>query len=178
MPGRPDQLRAMVISAVMAAMALILPPAFHAAGLGSRFLPMFLPLLVNGFLVPFPWAVLTGVLTPLVSSLATGMPPLFPPVALTMALEGAVLGGVSAAIYQGRRSRLWWALLSAVALGRAATFASTWMLAQVFRMPPAFTSAAVILQGVPGVLLQLTVAPLVIDQLARRKGILFDHEPR
>jgi len=62
---RENRLRAMVISAAMAAMALTLPVAFHAVGLGSHFLTMLLPLLVNGFLVPVRWAVFTGAAVPL-----------------------------------------------------------------------------------------------------------------
>jgi len=65
----------MVVSAAMAALALILPIAFHAVGLGSQFLPMLLPLLLNGFLVPLPWALLTGATVPIISSFMTGMPP-------------------------------------------------------------------------------------------------------
>jgi hypothetical protein len=60
MQSADSRLRAMVISASMAAMALVLPIAFHAVGMGSKFLPMLLPLLLNGFLVPVPWAVATG----------------------------------------------------------------------------------------------------------------------
>jgi len=56
MQSEDGKLRAMVISAIMAAMGLVLPIAFHAVGLGGKFLPMLLPLLLNGFLVPLPWA--------------------------------------------------------------------------------------------------------------------------
>ena len=38
------KLRTMVVSAAMAALALTLPVAFHMVGLGSKFLPMLLPL--------------------------------------------------------------------------------------------------------------------------------------
>ena len=178
MHSDPDRLRAMVISAIMAAMALVLPIAFHTVGLGSRFLPMLLPLLLNGFLVPVGWAALTGALVPLLSSVTTGMPPLFPPVAVAMSLEGAVLGGVSAAIYRGRGSRLWFALVTAVVLGRATSFGSNWLLAQLLHLPPRMTAAAALMQGLPGVLLQFAVVPLVVRQTARRRGILFDHDFR
>ena len=104
MQSKDGRLRAMVISASMAAMGLVLPIAFHAVGLGSKFLPMLLPLLLNGFLVPLPWAIATGALVPLLSAVTTGMPPLFPPVAFSMSLECAVLSGTAAAIYRGRPS--------------------------------------------------------------------------
>jgi hypothetical protein len=176
MPGDATRLRAMVVSAIMAAMALVLPIAFHAVGLGSKFLPMLLPLLLNGFLVPLPWAVLTGALVPLLSAVATGMPPLYPPVALAMSLEGAVLGGVAAAIYRGRQRRLWVALIAAILLGRSVSLVSTWLMARLFHLPARLTTAASFLEGLPGVLLQLAVIPLVVRHAARRRGPLFNHD--
>ena len=168
----------MVISAAMAGLALVLPAAFHMAGLGSKFLPMLLPLLLNGFLVSTPWAMLTGAAVPLLSSLATGMPPLYPPVAVAMSAEGAVLGGVAAALDRGNPRRLWMALLAAVLLGRLSTLAATFLLARLFTLPPAFASAAVLAQGLPGVALQIAVVPLAVAALSRRRGILFSHEPQ
>ena len=170
-------LRSVVISAVMGALALVLPMAFHAAGLGSKFLPMLLPLLINGFLVSADWAVLTGALVPLISALSTGMPPLYPPVVLAVSLEGAVLGGVAALLYRPRR-RLWPALATAIICGRLAAWGATWVLARVFSLPPQVASVAMLVQGIPGVLLQLAVVPVVVSQLSRRGGILFAHESR
>ena len=155
----------MVVSAVMAALALVLPVAFHAVGLGSKFLPMLLPLLLNGFLVPWGWAVGTGLMVPWISALATGMPPLYPPVAAVMSVEGAVLGGIAALIYgRGRRS-VWLALIPAVL---------AWALAQAFGLPAALASVAKALEGLPGVALQLAVIPVVLRALSRRRSVLLE----
>ena len=162
----------MIISAVMAALGLVLPVAFHAVGLGNHFLPMLLPLLLNGFLVSLPWAALTGAVVPVISSLATGMPPMYPPVAAQMSLEGVVLGGVAAAIYRSQPRRLWPALLSAVLLGRLSALAAAWFLARLFGLPAAFVSAAMLVRGLPGVALQMAVVPLVVRQLQRSRNIL------
>jgi hypothetical protein len=162
----------MVTSAAMAAVALVLPVAFHSVGLGSKFLPMFLPLLLNGFLVPLPWALLTGAVVPVISSLTTGMPPLYPPVAVEMAIEGAVLGSVAAAIYKGRPNRLWPALICALVAGRCMGFAAAWILARIFGLPAAFASLAMLIQGLPGVVLQLAVIPLAIRRFQRSHSIL------
>jgi hypothetical protein len=171
-----ERLRAMVISAAMAALALTLPVVFHAVGLGNKFLPMFLPLLLNGFLAPFGWAVATGFTVPVISALLTGMPPLYPPVALVMSFEGAILGGVSSALYgRGRRS-LWLALACAVISGRLSAFALTWLLARFLSLPPAMASLALLVQGLPGVALQFAVVPIVVRQLSKRQGILFANE--
>lgn len=170
---RPNKLRCMVISAAMVALALTLPVAFHAVGLGSKFLPMFLPLLLNGFLVPWRWALLVGAVTPWISALATGMPPLYPPVVVLLSTEGAVLAGVAAVVYRLTRPRLWPALLLAILCGRFTSFVLSWLLAGEFGLPPALASVANFAQGLPGIALQLAVIPLVLRALSRRGGILF-----
>jgi len=159
----------------MAALGLTLPVVFHAVGLGSKFAPMMLPLLLNGFLSPFSWAVLTGALVPLVSALFTGMPPLYPPVALLMSCEGALMAGVAAALYRVSRPRIWPALIAAIICGRAAYVALAWFAARWFGLPPAMASLASLMQGLPGIALQLAVIPLVVRALARRRSILFHH---
>jgi hypothetical protein len=167
----------MIVSAAMGALALTLPLAFHAVGLGSKFLPMLLPLLLNGFLSPLPWALLTGAAMPLVSALLTGMPPLYPPVALIVCSEGAVLAGVAAAIYSLTRPRVWPALIAAVVAGRATAFGLSWVIALKFGLPAAMASGAMLLQGLPGVVLQLAAVPIVLRALSKRKGLLFVDKP-
>lgn len=171
-----NKLRAMVLSAAMMALGLTLPILFHTFGLGSKFLPMLLPLLLNGFLSPWLWALLTGAVTPWVSMLMTGMPPLYPPIVLIVSCEGAVLGSLAALTYRISRPRIGPALLVAILGGRGVAFLLTWVLARYFGLPPGLASVASLLQSLPGVLLQLTVAPLVVRMLSNRKGLLFRHE--
>lgn len=162
----------MVLSAAMGALALALPVAFHAVGLGSRFLPMLLPLLVNGYLSRWPWAVATGFGIPWLSALATGMPPLYPPVAAIMSLEGSVLAAAAAAT---ARLPLPVSTAIAVAAGRATALAGAYAAASWLDLPPGFASLAMIIQGLPGVVLQLLVTPLAVAALRRRGGLLL-HE--
>jgi len=170
-----ERLRAMVISAVMAALALTLPPAFHAVGLGSKFLPMLLPLLLNG--------AGTGLLIPWVSAFATGMPPLYPPVAAVVSAEAAVMAGLAASLYRGGGRSLWVALgpaviagrlvaFSLVIAGRLVAFSLTWILARAFGLPPAVSAVAATVEGLPGVALQLAVVPAVLHVVSRRPGLL------
>jgi hypothetical protein len=164
----------MVTSGVMAALALVLPIAFHAVGLGSKFLPMLLPLLLNAFLVPWRWAVATGAVVPWISALATGMPPLYPPVAAAMSVECAVMAAVAALIYRRGRRSVWTALIPAVVAARLTSFGATFLLARIFGLPAAVASVARLLEGLPGVALQLAVVPLVLRALAARRSILLD----
>jgi hypothetical protein len=172
---RQDKLRLLVLNALVMALALVLPPAFHVVGLGSRFLPLLLPLLVNGFLSPVRWAILTAALAPLVSAVATGMPPLYPPVALVLSAEGAVLGGVAAVLYRASGRRVWPALIAAVVSGRTVAFLLSWWLAKPLGLPPAMTGVALILQGLPGVALQLAVVPLIVRAARARRSLLLAH---
>jgi hypothetical protein len=166
-------LRNVVLSSVMGALALVLPMAFHAVGLGSRFLPLLQPLLILGFLVSPGWAVATAVAMPWVSALSTGMPPIYPPVAAVLAVEGAVLAGVASLIYRSGNGPFWPALICAVVAGRATGVAASFILARWFDLPAAFASVAVLIQGLPGTALMLAAAPAVVFWTRRRDGPLF-----
>ncbi|MFB3855223.1 MAG: hypothetical protein ACE148_15565 [Vicinamibacterales bacterium] len=166
-------LRALIISAMSAALALTLPTAFHAVGLGSSFLPMLLPLLLGGFLVPLSWAAPTAAIVPVVSSLATGMPPMYPPIALVMSAEAAVMAGTAAAVFALTGGRVWPALIAGVVLGRATMVLLTWLVAGSFGLPATFSAAASLAQGAPGVVLQCAVVPAVLGRLRARRGPLF-----
>jgi hypothetical protein len=61
------ELKDVSFAAVFGAVALALPTLFHAVGLGSAFLPMFLPLAAAGFLLPFRVAAPLAVIVPAVS---------------------------------------------------------------------------------------------------------------
>ncbi len=167
-------LRSMIVSAMMVALAVVLPMAFHTVGLGSKFLPMFLPLLLNGFLSSWPWATLAAVIAPWISAVLTGMPPIYPPVALVMSCEGAVLAGVASVLYRAFHSRVWPALLCAIILSRATSFLLTWLFASKFRLPGGLAAGAMILEGLPGVVLQVVLIPIVLKSLHQRKGLLLN----
>lgn len=167
-------LRNAVLSAAMGALALVLPMAFHAVGLGSRFLPLLQPLLILGLLVSPGWAVSTAALMPWVSSLMTGMPPLYPPVAAVLSVEAGVSAGLAAAIYRQGRGPLWIAVMAAVAASRLAGFGLSYVLASAVNLPPAFASAAMLVQSLPGVALMLAAAPAAATWARRRGGPLFE----
>ena len=170
------RLRAMVLSAAMAALALTLPLAFHLVGLGGQFLPMELPLLLNGFLVPWPWAVGTAFVVPWISAFTTGMPPLYPPVAAEVAAESVVLAAVAGFLWRRTGRKIWLSLIPAVVAGRIVTFFATWAIATFFALPPAVSSIGAVVKSLPGVALQLTVVPLVLRAIAQRRGPLLDDE--
>jgi len=173
---RAETLRPIITSAVMAAFGITLPIVFHMVGLGSKFLPMLLPILLNGFLSTLSWAMLTGALVPLASGLLTGMPPFYPPIALIMSVEGTIMAGTAAAVYRMSRPRIWPALTIALIVDRTTSVTLLWFVAGKLGLPASAVSIASLLQGLPGVALQIVVVPLVVRALAARKGILFQDD--
>lgn len=76
-----------IIAAITAACAVVIPVLFHLVGLGSIFLPMFIPLSIGAYFLTPLFALLTGAIAPITSSILTGMPPLYPPIAIIMMIE-------------------------------------------------------------------------------------------
>lgn len=166
----------MVISAVMAALGLVLPIVFHATGLGSEFLPMLLPLLLNAFLSSPGWAIFTAAIVPWISAFATGMPPVYPPVALVMSAEALVMAAVVSAVYRLKRKWTWPALGAGIAADRLTSFALTVLLSSRFGLPAKAVALGVFVHGLPGVALQIVVIPLVLKALRQRRSVLFGYE--
>lgn len=171
-------LRSMVVSAVLAAMGIVVPIGFHMVGLGSKFLPMILVMMLNGFLLPWPWAMLTGALAPIASGLLTGMPPLYPPVFLSMSLELALLSALVAFLFRATAPRIWPAIIGGILFDRLLSLLLTYYLAGWFGLPSKLVSLLALAQGLPGVVLQLAVLPLLLKILQKRKGLLFSYGQR
>ncbi|MCK8060285.1 MULTISPECIES: ECF transporter S component [unclassified Fusibacter] len=69
----------MIRASVLMGTGVIVPFAMHFLGAASPvFLPMHIPVIVAGFILTSPYAVLVAIMTPLVNSLLTGMPPIYP----------------------------------------------------------------------------------------------------
>lgn len=159
MPGRPIEIesaRRLAMAALLCAAGIVVPIVFHAAGLGRVFLPMHLPVLVAGLILPVPDAVLVGVLTPWASALLTGMPPLI--TAGSMSVELAVLAA-SAAVLAGLRLPLWLASAAAIILRACVTWLVTSWLAGYLGLPPRAAGWAAVVSGAPGIALQILFAP-------------------
>lgn len=174
MTRRPDNLRSMVISAVMAALALVLPMAFHATGLGSNFLPMLLPLLLNAFLASAGWAIFTAAIVPWISAFTTGMPPVYPPVALVMSGEALVMALAASTVYRFNRKVIWPALLVGIVADRLVSFVLVLLLSSRFGLPAKAVAIGVFVRALPGVALQLAVIPLVLKAIGQRRSVLFE----
>jgi hypothetical protein len=153
------------LSAMFIALGVLFPILFHAAGLGSLFLPMFWPVAAAGFFLPVSFALLVGVLTPVLSFLMTGMPPLAPPVLQIMLPELAILAAGTGLLYRKAGLPVWLSLFLGLALSRIILFVFAGLFGAALGLPPKWASAAMLIGSLPGVVFILVLVPLLVGRL-------------
>lgn len=162
--------RRLCTAALLVAVGLILPQIFHMVGgkaVGSVFSPMHLPVLVSGLLLGPALGAAVGFLTPLLSALATGMPPMA--ILPFMLCELTAYGAVSGVL--ARKFPLYPSLIGAQVAGRVVYAAALFVGGTVFGMQCAAPASVLmsIVTGLPGIVLQLALAPAVV--LLLRKAL-------
>ena len=164
----------LVFTAVCSALCLVLPMAFHSIpNAGQVFLPMHIPVLLCGLICGWPYGGVCGLLGPLLSSLVTGMPPaaMLP----SMMVECCVYGFASGLLMKYVRTKhavadLYISLVSAMALGRiVAGLAKVWIFTPGVS-PFAWVTTSLV-AGIPGIVIQLVLMPMVVFALTRAKLI-------
>ncbi|MBN2012606.1 hypothetical protein JW960_24975 [candidate division KSB1 bacterium] len=162
--------RQVTLVAVFLALCITVPILFHTMGIGKAFLPMFLPILLAGFLIEFPVSVLVGVLGPIISALTTGMPPLFP-TGVVMVAEGFVAILTVGLCYHRFRLHHFLSLLSGVIAMRLARIIMLWLILPLFGLPFKTLTIADLTVSIPGIIMLLIVIPLTI-MLFQKYGII------
>ena len=152
------------------ALCLLVPIIFHVVGLGKMFLPMFLPILLAGFIIEFPIVILVGLLGPLVSALATGMPPLFP-TAVSMSIEGLATVSVASYLYFNRKMGFWISLIAAIIAQRISRILMLLLILPLFGLPVKTLSIADFIYSFPGIILQILLVPILLKMLWKIKII-------
>lgn len=164
----------LVFTAVCAALCLVLPMAFHSVpNAGSIFLPMHIPVLLCGLICGWAYGGVCGLIGPLISSLVTGMPPAA--VLPSMMVECCVYGLATGLMMKYVRTKyavadLYISLVSAMVLGRlVAGFAKAWIFTPGIS-PFAWVTTSLV-TGIPGIIIQLVLMPMVVFALTRAKLI-------
>lgn len=162
----------LTVSGLLLACAVILPQIFHmigGPGLGSILLPMHIPVLVAGFIVGPVAGLLVGILSPICSFIYTGgsMPGI--PMMYLMVVELAVYGFAAGVIYQKTKG-IWISLIGSMIVGRVARGLMFVLLTQVVGMnlPAAMGVWVGMVNGLPGIVLQLVIIPPVIFILQKK----------
>lgn len=165
----------LIVASFLLAFGVILPMIFHAFGMmGNIFLPMHIPVLIGGFLLPPSLALVLGVLTPLISSVTTGMPVLFP-MAVIMMFELATYGFVTALIVSKTKISNIITLIISMISGRIVAGFVVFVLAAFFnvKMSPIMFIKGAIITGLPGIIIQLIIIPsiIIVLKFGFKKGI-------
>lgn len=169
---KKDYIKRLVMAAVCVALCVVLPIAFHAIpNAGQVVLPMHIPVLLCGLICSWPYGFLCGLLGPLLSSLITGMPPaaMLP----SMMVECGVYGLVAGLMLKFVRTKstyadLYISQITAMILGRVVAGIAK----ALFFAPgtPAFAWVTTsLVQGIPGIVLQLVLLPTLVFALIKAK---------
>ena len=160
----------MILAALMAAMCVVLPLAFHSIpDGGSVFLPMHSPVLICGMICGWPYGFICGLLGPLLSCLLTSMPPLayLPAMMVECAVYGLATGLMLKYVRTGRLyGDLYLALIVAMIAGRVVSG-----VAKALIFSPGITMGywitASFITALPGIIVQLVAVPLLVGMLMK-----------
>ena len=156
----------LTLSALFIALGIVMPfitgqiPQF-----GSMLLPMHLPILIAGFMLPWQYATLIGFIVPLLRSALFSMPPMFPS-AFAMAFELATDAVVISIVYRlfNKHNLLntYITLIAGMIAGRVVWGIVMYLISKIsFQI---FLASA-ILNAIPGIILQLLLIPGLIVML-------------
>ena len=171
---RMTYVKKMVFTAVCAALCVVLPMAFHAVqNAGSIFLPMHIPVLLCGLVCGWPFGFVGGLLGPVLSSLLTGMPPvaMLPSMMVECAAYGCVTGVMMKYIHtKNSFADLYISMLIAMVVGRVLAGLANSLIFSPGTAPFAWVTTSLV-AGIPGIIIQLILIPLVIFTLSKAKLI-------
>lgn len=167
-------IKKLVLTAVCAALCVVVPIAFHAIpNAGGIFLPMHIPVLLCGMMCSWPFGLACGIIGPLLSSILTGMP--LPAVLPGMMVECAVYGCASGILMRyirtgSRYADLYLSLVPAMLLGRVISGIVKALILTPGLSLAAWATASFV-TSLPGIAIQLVLIPALILGLERAKLI-------
>ena len=166
-----SQVKKIVIVAVCAALAIVLPMAFHSIpNAGKVWLPMHIPVLLCGIVTGPVGGLAAGVLGPVLSSVLTGMPPapILPSMTCELAVYGLVAGLLSSKVRTGRLvADLYVALGGAMVAGRLVGGLLQALIFSAGSYSFGAWFAGYFTMSVPGIVLQLVVIVPIAVALER-----------
>jgi niacin transporter len=156
--------RYLTISGLLVAIGILLPIAFHSFKLGGQiFLPMHLPVLMGGFMLPWQFAGAVGLITPFLSFLFTSMPPV--PGVFGMMAELFTYGLVTSVAYNKLRLGIYPSLITSMLAGRFVSIVSNWIIAAII-MGKTFNfvkfTYGLFVVALPGIAIQLILLPILV----------------
>lgn len=167
----------LVLAAMFLALGIIMPfLTGQIPGIGSRLLPMHIPVLICGYVCGWQYGLLVGFVVPILRSIMFGMPPMMP-TAAAMAFELAAYGAVTGILYEKLPKSNWSvyvSLISAMIVGRV-----VWGLVCVplYGLTGGAFTVQIFLAGgflnaIPGIILQLVMIPVLVISLRRARAMM------
>ncbi len=168
--------RYLALSGLFLALGLVMPfLTAQIPEIGSRLLPMHIPVLLCGFICGWPYGLIVGLIVPVFRSVLFGMPPMFPTAAV-MAFELAAYGFATGFLYRllpRKNAFIYATLIISMILGRV-----IWGIASTFFYGisgSAFTwkafMAGAFINAIPGIVIQIVLIPIIIIALRKAKII-------
>lgn len=171
-----NYVRRLVIAGLLLAIGVLIPYIFHTTQIpGNVFLPMHIPVLLGGFLLPPHLALILGIVTPLINSLLTTMPQLFP-MAVIMAFELGFYGLMASLLYRKLKFPSIISLILAMIVGRLIAGVTIFVMVALFgvKLEPISFIIASITAGLPGIIIQLLLVPTLIHSIDKYTTINLD----
>jgi len=171
-----NQIKQMILASFFLALGIILPYLTgNIAILGSRFLPMHLPVLLCGIICGRKYGLIVGLITPLLRAVLVGMPPLFP-IAVVMSLELAAYGFFIGLFYKVLPKKFVYLIVSLVLsmiVGRMVWGFAAYMIYPLAGFPfnLQFFIAGAFVDAIPGIIFQLVFIPVFLLSLIRTQTI-------
>lgn len=180
-PRSKNYIKTLTLSAMFLAIGLVLPFfTGQLRAIGNMLLPMHLPVFLCGLICGWQYGGLVGFILPLLRFSLFGMPRM--PLAIPMAFELAAYGLIAGFLY-GRSQwkcvpTLYRSLLIAMVGGRIVWAVGRVILAGVSNVPFGWQIflAAGFVEALPGIVLQLTLIPLIMVALDRTGMVPFGYQ--
>ena len=157
----------LVLASLFLALCLVLPMLTgQIQGIGNKFLPMHIPVLLCGFICGWPYGLLVGAVAPVLRAFLFTMPPMYP-VAVAMAFELAAYGfmtGILKRILPEKTAYLYLNLIISMLVGRAVWGVANYVIMKI--AGSVFTwqlfATGAFANAVQGIVIQLILIPVIV----------------
>ncbi|MBO4919157.1 MAG: ECF transporter S component [Erysipelotrichaceae bacterium] len=171
MEERVMKTKQLVLTALLIALGVVLPMAFHAIpNGGSLFSPMHIPVLICGLTTGPLTGLVCGAVTPILSSVLTGMPPAarLPGMVVELAVYGLV-SGLMMKLLKNNKSfkKIYIALIVAMLCGRIAGGLVNALVLNAGNYTLKMWVTGYFVTGIAGIVTHLLIVPVVVRALQK-----------
>ena len=161
----------LVIASLFLALGILLPyfTAHMFALPGTVLLPMHIPVLLAGLICGPKIGFVVGMFTPVLSTALTGMPPFFPMLPIMFG-ELATYGFIGGLVFK-KTNKIYPSVIIAMLCGRI-TYGIIFTTLILTNEGPiqALGVMAAVTMGLPGILIQLTVIPIIVKAILKLRS--------